>query len=171
MIKQYAVMSLLSIFFLLVACAGDRSVQTQDSMNPSEVVSNNTEQFFAITNEFQDHRGSGPLYILLKSVDTNDTYIIPPTKYVSTELDYVIVDMKVEGECVRIPAKAFPVAVHVCESPECTKVRSLDVLIKNPAHYNLNGLGGLLTPQINPVSPCSPEFIQLVESVGEFTDL
>ena len=173
MIRKYTIIpiNLFFIVFLLTACEVETLVETQDSLNPNENPSKNTELFFSITNEFQDHKGSGPLYLLLKSVDTDNTYIIPPTKYISTELEYVIVDMEVEGECVRIPSTAFPLAVHVCESSKCTKVRSLDVLIKNPAHYNLNGLGGLLTPQINPVSPCSPEFIQLVDSVEEFTDL
>ena len=172
MIERHIILYLVFILFLMGSC--ENSVQDMALKSPGANTKDdpqNTEQFFTITNEFQDHRGSGPLYIHLQSVDTGQTYVVPPTKYVSQELEYVIMDIKVEGECIKIPAGAFPVAVGVCESSECTKVRSLDVLLKNPAHYNINGIGGLLTPQINPVSPCSPEFTKLVESVGEYTQL
>ena len=157
MIEKHIILYLVFILFLMGSC--ENSVQEMNLEVPGAGASDgtqNTEQFFTITNEFQDHRGSGPLYVHLQSVDTGQTYIVPPTKYVSQELAYVIMDIKVEGECIKIPAKAFPVAVSVCESSKCTKVRSLDVLLKNPAHYNLNGIGGLLTPQINPVLSVLP---------------
>ena len=127
-------------------------------------------QFYSITNDFLDHRGLGtPIYIHLSSVNTKQNYIVPPTQYTALKLtDAVLQEFKVEGECVQLPAEAFPVKVSVCNSRECTAIRSLDVILKTPAHYNLSGVGGLLSPHIYPVSPCSEDFAKLIENIGAY---
>ena len=161
------------VFFLLNSCGGmteelsstDTSEEEQASVSSDPSV--NEERFYTITNDFQNHKNANPVYIQLSSINTGESYVIPPTKYKPVELKYVIIDIKVEGECVKIPEKAFPVSVGVCESSGCTSVRSLSVILKNPAHYNISGIGGLLTPQINPVSPCSKEYIDLIGSVED----
>ena len=141
------------------------ALSSPDSLSPGKV--------YAITNDFRDQRGNA-VYIHLSSVNTKEIYIIPPTQYSEVELDYIKIDMKVEGECVEVPDTAFPVLVSVCKSSEssnCPLTRSLDVLLKNPAHYNINGIGGLLTPQVYPVSPCSGDLVKLIGTIGEYDKL
>ncbi len=164
------------VFFLLNSCGVSEELSSTDA--PAEEsdglareLSGNEGQFYTVTNDFQNHQNANPVYIQLSSINTGENYIIPPTKYSSVELQYVIMDVKVEGECVKIPKEAFPVSVGVCESSGCTSVRPLSVVLKNPAHYNISGIGGLLTPQINPVSPCSKEYIDLIGSVEDYQTL
>ncbi len=171
------VLFLFCVFFLLLSCedtAVNELASTDEEENKTSVesvIKPDMEQFYTITNDFQDHRGVNPVYILLTSVDTEGTYIIPPTKYTSVELEYVIMEeAKVDGECVKVPAEAFPLAVNVCQSRECSSVRSLDVLLKNPAHYNISGIGGYLAPHIYPVSPCSEDFVDLMNNIGEYKE-
>ena len=182
-IKNYFLILLLA--FALTACGGNstQSASTDKMATSAEQASVNkaTEnpasatpsagQFYSITNDFLDHRGLGtPIYIHLSSVNTpQQNYIIPPTQYTALKLtEAVLQEFKVEGECVKIPAEAFPVAVGVCNSGECTAIRSLDVILKTPAHYNLSGVGGLLSPHIYPVSPCSEDFAILIENIGAY---
>ncbi len=140
--------------------------------NNTEAPNQDKEQFYTITNDFQDYRGGGAMYVLLTSVNIEKTYIIPPTIYGPLELEYVVMEeAKVDGECVKVPASAFPLAVHICQSQECSQARSLDIILKNPAHYNISGIGGFLAPHIYPVSPCSKEFVDLMKNVGEYKEL
>ena len=169
----------LGLILLLTASCGNNFEQLASETPPENAVSQNTSssaqqarQFYTVTNDFQDYRGADSgVYIYLTSVNTGQTYIVPPTKYSSVELEYVIMEAKVEGKCVQVPTEAFPLLVSVCKSRECASVRSLDVLLKNPAHYNINGIGGLLIPQIYPVSPCSKEFVNLIGNEGEYKTL
>lgn len=181
------VLGVVCMCFLMLSCSEDAAVVTDLSSTnvPTDGVDGATdtqgestvklgvEQFYTITNDFQDHLGKGEsVYVLLTSVDTEKKYIIPPTKYTSVELEYVIMeDAKVDGECVKVPAEAFPLVVSVCQSRECSFVRSLDVLLKNPAHYNIGGIGGYLVPHIYPVSPCSEDFVELMNNIGEYKEI
>ena len=163
------------VFFLLNSCGGSAELSSTGSPEGQEddVLSDPTNEgsFYTITNDFQDHHNAAPVYLYLSSVNTGKAYVVPPTKYNSVELEFVIIDMKVEEECIKIPKEAFPISVGVCQSSECTSVRPLNVILKNPAHYNIGGIGGLLTPQILPVSPCSKEYIDLVGSIEEYQTL
>ena len=180
--KNHLFIFLLALAFTLTSC-GSNSTQSastdkattsaeQVSQAPAEgaSVNNKAGQFYSITNDFLDHRGLGtPIYIHLSSVNTQQNYIVPPTQYTALKLtDAVLQEFKVEGECVQIPAEAFPVAVSVCNSRECTAIRSLDIILKTPAHYNISGVGGLLSPNIYPVSPCSEDFAKLIENIGAY---
>jgi len=144
------------------------NTQTSNTQTSNVIAPTNKDTFYAFTNNFQDHQGLGSVSMVLTSVNTGETYIVPPTDYSSIELEYVSIDMKVKGECVTIPAKAFPVLVNVCESHQCNSIRSLYVVLNNPAHYSLNGIGGFLIPQVYPVSPCSKEVIPLINNVKEY---
>ena len=175
MIFRYSFLYLVFIFFLLNSCGSSEELSSTNA--PEETGSSFEENtrseklFYTITNDFQDHHGAAPVYVYLNSISTGESYIVPPTKYSPVELEYVIMDIKVEGECIKIPEEAFPVSVGVCESNECASVRSLSVVLKNPAHYNISGIGGLLTPQIYPVSPCSKDFVELIGSIEEYQTL
>ena len=72
---------------------------------------------------------------------------------------------------MEIPATAFPISVSVCKSSDCKSVRSLNVVLQKPAHYNISGVGGLLSPQIYPVSPCSEQIVDVINNVGEYEEL
>ena len=163
--------------FLTTSCSDEfAELASEDpEVDTEEVATTMTTEstLFSITNEFQDHTGlNDSAYIHLASTETEKTYIIPPTKYKSVELDQIIIEnAKVDGQCVTVPAKNFPVLVSVCQSPECTAVRSLNVVLKKPAHYNISGIGGLLIPQVYPVSPCSEDFVKLMQTVEEYTQL
>jgi len=180
--KCFLFFCFVSVFFFAISCEEQEELASEDpSESPPEITNLtadapknistavNRESFYTITNDFQDYKGLGePQYILLSSTKTGQRYIIPPTKYSSVELEYIIIDIKVEEDCVKIPAAAFPVSVGVCKSSDCSSFRSLDVLLKNPAHYSIHGIGGLLTPQIYPVSPCSTDFVKLIDTIGEY---
>lgn len=129
-------------------------------------------KLFTITNDFQDYKGTGlGVYIALTSIKTGKVYVIPPTTYKSVALDYVITDLKVEGECSQVPEYEFPLAVSVCETTECLSTRPLNALLKNPLHYNIDGIGGLFIPQIYPSSPCSKNFIDKAKKIEQYTTL
>ena len=183
--KCFLFFCFVSIFFFTVSCGYTKqdlasedpsktSSDTSSGTNLDSDVSKNTsaavsrESFYTITNDFHDYKGLEPQYILLSSTKTGQNYIIPPTQYSSVELKYIRIDIKVEGDCVKIPVEAFPVSVSVCKSGDCSSVRPLNVLLKNPAHYSIHGIGGLLTPQIYPVSPCSADFVKLIDTIGEY---
>ena len=172
------------VFLLSVSCEegettlpssapeGESATEEEGAMqNASVAVNPSAERFFTVTNDFLNYTGTSGEYLRLKSVGTGQVYIVPPTQYSALELEYVIMEAKVEGECVKVPASAFPVEVGVCQSSKCSAVRSLSVILNNPAHYNLNGIGGLLTPQIYPVSPCSEDFVKVISNVGEYKQL
>ena len=166
------------LFLLLtVSCSDEFAELASESEETSakETMTTTTDNstLFSITNEFQDHTGlSDSVYIHLTSTKTEKTYIIPPTKYKSVELDRIIIEnAKVDGQCITVPAKDFPILVSICQSPECYSIRSLNVVLKKPAHYNISGIGGLLIPQVYPVSPCSENFIKLMQTVEEYTQL
>ena len=171
------ILYLFSIFILLNACGGFTELSSKnlsgntgtDEATPSVP---DTQKFYTITNDFQNYQGVGPAYIYLQSTKSGKSYIVPPTKYSSRELKYAVVeDIKVEGECLKVPEEDFPLSVGVCQSNECSSVRPLDAILKNPAHYNISGIGGLLTPQIYPVSPCSKDYVELIESANEYQKL
>lgn len=162
----------LSILFLAVSCGEENNVGSLDSTNATPPVQQQQpDKMYTITNDFQDHTSVDPAHILLKSRRSAEKYVIPPTKYGPLQLQYAVIDLKVMGECIEIPAGAFPVSVSVCQSSECNSVRSLNVVLQKPAHYNIGGVGGLLTPQIYPVSPCSEQIVDTINNVGEYTDL
>lgn len=87
-------------------------------------------------------------------------------------MDQIIIENAiVDGKCITVPAEDFPVLISVCQSSECTAIRPLNVVLKKPAHYNISGIGGLLIPQVYPVSPCSEDFVKLMQTVEEYTEL
>ena len=164
------------IFIFLLACEDQPHVSRQDStqdpnQDPSAQVTGNIAQteeepFYTITNDFQDYDGTevAGVSLYLQSLNTGSAYIIPPTKYSPATLTHFIINMQIKEGCIELPASAFPVVVGVCKSAKCEAVRSLNVALKQPAHYNISGIGGLLTPAVYPVSPCSPEALELVEA-------
>ena len=175
MTRRYYFLNFVFIFFIFNSCYSniEELASLSSPGNQAEPTSSSvddTVKLYTITNDFQDRRGN-PVHIHLSSVKTKKNYVIPPTTYNEVVLDYVKMDMKVEGECLKIPSEAFPVSVSVCKLSDCVSVRSLDVLLKNPAHYNISGIGGLLIPQIYPVSPCSDNFIKLIGTVSEYKKL
>lgn len=163
-------LSVLFILFLVVSCGGEDNVASLDATDATPPPSDQNKMY-TITNDFQDHKSVDPVYVLLKSTKTGEKYIIPPSEYGPLQLQYAVIDLRVMGQCVEIPATAFPVAVSICQSSECKSARSLNVVLQKPAHYNINGVGGLLTPQIYPVSPCSERMVDIINNVGEYTDL
>ena len=180
--KQYLIFLL--AFLLVIACE-DSNTSQQDSLADSEKTegeqgSLTTENgpavppnLYTITNDFQEYRDqqmtSATLY--LKSLNTEETYIIPPTQYEPVALASFIIDIQVKGACSEVPARAFPVMVGVCQSEQCDFVRPLNMVLKQPAHYNLSGIGGLLTPAVSPVSPCSSEAFDLIETIQPYQEI
>lgn len=168
---------LFSFAFLSISCteleelASEDGGEVTDETVATAPTQDNTP--YSITNEFQDHAGiNSSVYIHLASTTTKKTYIIPPTNYKAVELERIIIDdAKVDGKCVTVPAEDFPVLVSVCQTAECTAIRPLNVLLKKPAHYNISGIGGLLVPQVYPVSPCSEDFVKLMQTVEDYTQL
>ena len=128
------------------------------------------DSVYTVTNDFREYNGQemAPAVLYLKSLNTEEVYIIPSTEYESVALTSFIIDMQVKGECAKVPARAFPVMVGVCQSEQCDYVRPLNMVLKQPAHYNLSGIGGLLTPAVSPVSPCSPKTFELVETIQPY---
>ena len=163
-------LSILSILFLAVSCGEEGNVASLDATDATPPPAHQ-DQKYTITNDFQDHKSVNPVYVLLTSTQTGEKYIVPPTKYGSLQLQYAVIDLKVLGQCTEVPATAFPVSVSVCQSSECNSVRSLNVVLQKPAHYNINGVGGLLTPQIYPISPCSGQIVDAINNIGEYEDL
>ena len=172
MIKKYYCLFFAAVFLILAGCETEEGASvdmaSEDPNANPPAVEQESPEYFAITNEFEDHKGRGRMFLYLTGRN-EQSYIVPPTQYSSVELKYVIMDsVKVEGECVQVPKEAFPLAVSVCETDKCKKIRPLDVVLTNPAHYNINGIGGLVTPRIAPFSPCSKEFFDLIEDVQPY---
>ena len=163
-------LSVLSILFLAVSCGKEDNVANLDATDTTPSTAHQ-DQKYTITNDFQDHKGVEPLYVLLTNTKTGEKYVVPPTEYGSLQLQYAVIDLRVIGRCVEIPATAFPISVSVCKSSDCKSVRSLNVVLQKPAHYNISGVGGLLSPQIYPVSPCSEQIVDVINNVGEYEEL
>ena len=158
--------------FVVLACEEPNS-STQDSTvdNPAGAIANEAQapkvpdSVYTVTNDFQEYNGQEmtTAVLYLRSLNTGESYIIPPTEYEPVALTNFIIDIKVSGDCVEVPAHAFPVMVGVCQSEQCDSVRPLNMVLSQPAHYNLSGIGGLLTPAMSPYSPCSKEYFEQVE--------
>ena len=164
----------LCCFIFLIGCE-EGAVSGMDSTapNPQEQDPNQQKdtENFAITNDFNSHTAKDGVFIYLVG-NNGQNYTLPPTQYSPLELEYVIVSsLKVEGECVKVPKEAFPLSVYVCETSKCQKVRPLDLRLVNPAHYNINGVGGLITPRISPVSPCSEDFLKRIKDVKLYQEI
>ncbi len=161
------------VLFFMVSC-GDSASQVDSESTQFSSAENSEEQpsaeQFAITNDFQDYAGAGSKYIYLTG-NNGQNYIVPPTEYGPMEFKYVIMDIKVKGECIQVPAEAFPISVSVCESKKCSKIRPLDFILTNPAHYNISGIGGLLIPRVDPYSPCSGEYFDLIDNIKPYEEI
>ena len=131
------------------------------------------QEFYTVTNDFQeyDNQQMKKAILYLKSLNTGDTYVIPPTEYESLTLtNFIIENIKVKGECIEVPAHAFPVMVGVCQSEQCDYVRPLNMVLSRPAHYNLSGIGGWLTPAMSPISPCADQLSELVDTIQPYQE-
>ncbi len=164
---------LLCVIFL-IGCENEGGVSDMDSTVPNPQEEQDQEQkpeYFTITNDFNSHKTEDGVFIYLMG-NNGQNYIVPPTQYSSLELEYVIVQsLKVEGECVQVPKEAFPISVYACETGQCQKIRSLESMLVSPAHYNINGVGGLVTPRISHFSPCSEKFFKLIEDIKPYQEI
>ena len=120
------------------------------------------EQFYVFTNDFYNEKGTSRPYIRLTSKD-GESYIIPPLEYADVETQYAVISgFKVKTGCVKVPGRAFPLKLYICDSVHCKNNYYLADIIM-PNHYGIMGIGGLFAPQVYPASPCSEEFEQYIK--------
>ncbi len=145
--------------------------QTKHQKNKSSYT-----KVFTILNNFHPGFNGEPIYIRLVSNKKDmGSYIIPPARYGDLILDDMVMrDYKVVSGCIDVPEKAFPVSVYIClpdgtsnSAQKCdTMSREPLAEIVLPQHYGLAGIGGLMTVEINPVSPCSQEYEDIIRDTS-----
>ena len=148
-----------------VEASSDVSVRDQASSAVQSIANKQNKsslKFYVFTNNFYNAKGMERPYIRLTSV-AGESYIVPPLEYDTVETKYALIDgFKVKSGCIKVPERAFPLKVYICDSVSCTQSRYLaDVVM--PGHYGIVGVGGLFTPQVHPVSPCSDELVQYIK--------
>ena len=165
--------------FLLCACESGVEPETEitsasveepssEAPEPEQKKSSSKAAFFTFTNDFTSLSGERPPIRLVQKGRRKKSFIVPAVQYADVEVgDVLIGGFKVKAGCVEVPEQAFPLLVYICETAKCLKMseRPLGEIIV-PSHYNLLGVGGLLAPQINPVSPCSEEFVSYIKDTG-----
>ncbi len=150
--------------------ASDASPSTKgESPSPTEVQTP-PQKTYIITNDFQDHKSSGRLYLRLKSSQSGGaSYIVPPAEFGNVNTGLALVGgFKVNTGCVSVEESQFPLWVDVCQSADCLMVRRTGY-IENPGHYSVSGIGSLMILQIYSHSPCSEEFSEQIRYVGEYS--
>lgn len=161
------------LFVMLSACQDGTRVEASSEASVRDQASNAVQaatnkqgksglKFYVFTNNFYNAKGMERPYVRLISV-TGESYIVPPLEYDAVETKYAVIDgFKVKNGCIKVPERAFPLKVNICDSISCAKSQYLaDVVMPN--HYGIAGVGGLFIPQVYPVSPCSDEFVQYIK--------
>lgn len=121
------------------------------------------QKFYVFTNDFHSGLDVSRPYIRLVGA-TGEAYIIPPLEYEDVETEQAIISgFKVKNGCIKIPERGFPLKVNVCDTKVCTNSRYLADIVM-PNNYGIAGVGGLLVPQVYPVSPCSEEFVHYIKN-------
>lgn len=158
------------LIILLLSCQGNmESMDSSVAFESTDVNTMDTEQaqtrqkFYIFTNDFHSGLNIKRPYIRLVGA-TGESYVVPPLEYEDVETDQAIISgFKVKTGCIKIPGRSFPLKVNVCDTKVCKNSRYLaDIMIPN--HYGIAGVGGLLVPQVYPVSPCSEEFVQYIKN-------
>ena len=126
--------------------------------------------YFISINNFQDHESTQRMYLRLRS-EANNTYIVPPAEYGNILTKHAVISgFKVNHGCVPVPASSFPLWVDVCEANSCQKARRTGH-IDRPGHYTISGIGGMMSFQLEPQSPCSEQFVNQIQNVDEYVDV
>ena len=159
-----------SVFLLCSACTGGSNQfdSEVDFVSPEDISRDNEDEFY-FSNNFRNLNGQAVYLHIINSF--GQSVVLPPAQAGALQIANTVVEgFRMNSGCVKVLEGDFPITVSLCDSIECKAVRNI-VDLHTPGHYNMSGVGGLVIPEVYPVSPCSEDLIQYINQAGEYSPL